>query len=326
MAGALIEIGLLLYPGAQLAAVHGLTDLFEVANRLARERNSTCVLRVSHWRLEEPAGSAARVFDTNPDAPGAPAILIAPPSLGELQSREAMAPLALWLKAQHAAGATLGSVCAGAFLIAETGLLAGRAATTHWVYAETLQQRYPQIIVDTDKLIIDDGDIITAGGLMAWTDLGLKLIDRLLGPTIMAETARFLLVDPPGREQRFYSHFAPKLRHGDEAILKVQHWLQAQGARETSLPAMAARAGLEQRTFLRRFSKATGLRPVEYCQHLRVGKAREMLEFTGRSVEEIAFAVGYADPGAFRKVFVKVVGLSPGHYRTRFSAARPANR
>ncbi len=167
--------------------------------------------------------------------------------------------------------------------------------------------------------------MITAGGLMAWIDLGLKLVDRLLGSSIMLETARFLLVDPPGREQRYYSNFSPRLRHGDEAVLKVQHWLQAQGAREASIPAMAARAGLEERTFLRRFRKATGLKPTEYCQHLRVGKAREMLEITNRTIDQVAWDVGYEDAGAFRKVFQKVMGLSPRDYRRRFGVALAAD-
>ena len=154
---------------------------------------------------------------------------------------------------------------------------------------------------------------------MAWTDLGMKLVDRLLGSTIMLETARFLLVDPPGREQRYYSSFSPNLLHGDRLILNVQHWLQSNGARHATLSAMAARAGLEERTFLRRFQRATGLRPGEYCQQLRVGRAREMLEFTNDAVDQIAWSIGYEDPGSFRKVFHKVMGISPSAYRKRFS-------
>ncbi len=159
--------------------------------------------------------------------------------------------------------------------------------------------------------------------VMAWTDLGLKLVDRFLGPTIMLDTARYLLMDPPGREQRYYSAFSPNLTHGDAAVLKVQHWLQATGAKDMTLATLAARAGLEQRTFLRRFRKATGLTAVDYCQRLRVGKAREMLQFATLPIEAIAWEVGYGDPGAFRKVFIRVTGLTPGDYRRRFSVNRP---
>lgn len=198
-------------------------------------------------------------------------------------------------------------------------MLNGRSATTHWSFSETLAERFPEIRVDTEKLIIDDGDIITAGGLMAWVDLGLKLVDRFLGPTVMLETARFFLVDVSGQQQRFYSNFSPKLHHGDEPILKVQQWLQNSDVSSLSVSTMAAKARMGERTFLRRFQKATGLTPTEYVQHLRVGKARESLEFSSLAMKEIAWKVGYEDYGAFRKVFQKIMGLSPGDYRLRFS-------
>jgi transcriptional regulator GlxA family with amidase domain len=260
------------------------------------------------------------VFDSAA-GPHRPAVVIAPPSLGGLPEPAMVARLARWLACRHAEGGVLASVCAGAFLLAETGLLDGRAATTHWGLAEALGEQFPAIRIAADKLIVDDGDVITAAGVMAWTDLGLTLVERFLGPEVMLATARFLLVDPPGREQRYYSHFAPRLGHGDAAVLKVQHWLQAQGAQDVTLAAMAGHAGLEQRTFLRRFHRATGLRPTEYCQHLRVDKARGLLEATTQSIERIAFAVGYGDAGAFRKVFQKLVGLTPGEFRRRFGAA-----
>ncbi|MER8956155.1 GlxA family transcriptional regulator [Mesorhizobium sp. M0833] len=321
----LIEIALVLYPGVQEAAVLGLTDLFMLANRLAVERSPDALrLRVSHWQLEDAGHTVVRSIDSDPGADNEPVMVILPPTLGDPIAREAAAPYAGWLRDRHTAGATLGSVCAGAFVLAETGLLSGRAATTHWAYRDALALRFPDILLDADRLVIDDGDIITAGGYMAWTDLGLKLVDRVLGSAVMMDTARFMLVDPPGREQRFYSPFAPRLTHDDEAILKVQHWLQANGARDVTLSVMAEHAGLEERTFLRRFRNATGLRPTEYCQHLRVGKAREMLETTMRSIDQIAWEVGYDDPGSFRKVFAKITGLVPGDYRRRFGVERAA--
>ncbi|MDD3446643.1 MAG: GlxA family transcriptional regulator [Zavarzinia sp.] len=313
------EIALLLYPGAQMAAVHGLTDIFAVATRLAGQRAEMApLLRVSHWQAGAD-GTIACSFDSRPGLPHAPAFAIAPPSLSPLPDDAALRPFADWLRAWHGRGAVLGSVCAGAFVLAQTGLLAGRRATTHWGYAELLARRHPEVRVDAGPLIIDDGDIITAGGVMAWTDLGLVLVERLLGPSLMMETARFLLIDPPGREQRPYERFRPRLDHGDEAILAVQRWLAATGARDADLAAMTARAGLEERTFLRRFRKATSLRPTEYCQQLRIEKARELLELSRRPVETIAYEVGYDDPASFRRLFQRLTGLSPGAYRRRFA-------
>ena len=315
-----IEIGLLIYPECQLAASYGLTDLFRVANRLRNQLTSvdTRQLRVSHWALNSANQRVERVFDTH-DRPKRPlTVLILPPSLDTEPGGEGIASHVRWLTAQHAAGTTVCSICAGAFLLAESGLLNGRSATTHWIHADALAKRFPQIRIDADKLIIDEGDLVTAGGVMAWVDLGLKLIERFLSPTIMLSTARYLLVDAGGRQQRFYSSFAPRMGHGDKCVLRLQHWLHKHSSESIAIPAMAARVNMGVRTFLRRFHKATGMTPTQYVQQLRVLKARESLEFSMLTVNEIAWTVGYEDPGSFRRVFRGVVGLCPMDYRRRF--------
>lgn len=314
------EVGLVLYPGCQLAMVHGMTDLFAIAGQFAARLGAEPV-RVSHWRLREEGGFA-RCHDTHEGEPGSPAYLIVPGRLAGPMGPEEAGPYARFLLDRHAQGAVLASNCGGAFVLGATGLLSGRPATTHWLFANAFRDRFPDVLLDPDKMVIEDGDIVTAGGLMAWTDLGLRLVDRLFGPSVTVETGRFLLVDPAGREQRHYSSFSPRMTHGDEPILKVQHWLQARGARAVSVPEMASEAGMEERTFLRRFKAATGLKPTEYAQHLRIGRARELLESTRRPVEQIGWSVGYEDAAAFRKLFHRLVGLSPGEYRQRFGVAR----
>lgn len=315
------RIGILLYPGAQLSAVLGLTDLFRIATRFNHPgQGCSPGLRILHWQASG-TGAPEVVFDSEPQPGGQGAhcdVLILPPTLEPPISPGAAAPLAAWLADRHVEGAVLASICAGAFLLGETGMLAGRVVTAHWTHAQLLRDRFPEARVDTDRLIIDGGDIISAGGLMSWTDLGLKLVERFLGPVAMAETARMLLVDPPGREQRYYSGFVPRLNHGDAAILKAQHLLQANEGRKARLSALAAAAGLEERTFLRRFQKATGLTATDYAQRLRVARAQELLQFGQQPIERIAWQVGYSDPGAFRKVFLRIVGLPPGEYRQRF--------
>lgn len=317
------EIGILIYPGAQMASVLGLTDLLMVAEGLAQKRHEDSpgpLLRVTHWQSAAPGEPPRRVFQTSASHKTVLTVLLIPPSLGDPIDRSTAQQFSSWLRGIHGEGATIASVCGGALVLAETGLLDGRPATTHWSYGELMRSRFPKTIVDTDRLIIEDGDIVTAGGVMAWTDLGLKLVERFLGPTIMMETARLLLVDPPGREQRFYSTFSPNLTHGDAAILKLQHWLQSTGAKTVDLAALSEVAGLEERTLLRRFRAATGLTTTEYAQRLRVGKAQELLQFHTTPVDSIAWEVGYQDPSAFRRVFRRIVGLTPAEYRRRFRA------
>ena len=228
-------------------------------------------------------------------------------------------PFVAWLQSKHAEGVVLAAVCGGVFLLAKTGLLAGRQATTHWSFSDQFSAQFPDVLMELDHMLIDNGDILTAGGALAWTDLGLRLTERLLGPAIMLETARYMNVDPPGREQRFYSGFEPRIKHGDGAILKAQDWLSARREEAVTVADLARCAGLEPRTFLRRFVAATGMKPTEYQQRLRMTRAREMLEFSRKTVDEMASSVGYDDAGGFRRVFRSIVGLAPSDYRRRFS-------
>lgn len=312
-----VQIGILLYPGAQRAAVYGLSDIFTVANQLRREHATTLLpeIHVSQWQLD--ALGQVSCADALHDAQR-PAIVIVPPCLGDHLDALTARPLIPAITSWHANGAIITSVCAGVYLLAEAGLLNGRSATTHWSLARDLAKHYPAIAVDADKMIIDHGDVITAGGLMAWTDLGLTLVERLLGPSLAAETARFLVLDQPRHSQQCFKRFVPNLTHGDEAIVKAQHWLHAHDGRIEGIQQLAAYINVGERTLLRRFRHATGLTPTEYCQGLRIGKACELLELTNRSIEHIAWTVGYRDTGAFRRLFSKATGLAPAHYRRRF--------
>ena len=318
-----VEVGILNYDGAQAAAILGMTDLLTAAAGIARQRRGAESPRlcVSHWTRVNDNLALERVFSSDPvKKDDRPAVIVIPPGLGDPMPETEAGYYADWLRSEHSRGTGLCSICKGAFLLGETGLLAGRTVTTHWSYEEQLVSRFPDINVNTDRLIIDDGDILTAGGLMAWIDLSLILIERFLGPTIMVETARAFLVDPPGREQSYYSAFTPRLNHGDDAILKVQHWLQATGGKDMGLAVLAGHAGLEPRTFMRRFQKATGHTAGEYVQRLRINKARDLLQYTRDTVDVIAWKVHYGDPSSFRKIFTRIIGLTPAEYRQRFNS------
>lgn len=318
------EVGLLLYPQCHMAMVHGMTDLLQVASGFSVRRGSV-PLRITHWHVDDN-GTIIRCYDTHPGIEHRPDVVIAPSFAlnqvpGHIDARQS-APFTKWLKERHLEGATLASTGCGAFMLAATGLLSGRSVTTHWLHAAKLQADFPDVRIDVSKVLIEDGEILTAGGMMAWADLGLRIIDRLLGPTIMVEAAQFWLIDPAGREQRHYSIFAPRLTHGDEAILKIQHWLQTNSTCSITVSEMAREAAMEVRTFLRRFKAATGMTPTGYVQQLRIGKARELLQFTKRPLDQVSRAVGYADPASFKRLFQRLVGLTPGNYRRRFEASK----
>lgn len=315
------EIGLLVYPDCQLAAVYGLTDMFRIAADWAVNisgENRQRAIRVSHWQIDPQANTMACVWDSHPDTPHRLSYVIAPPSLVVPAKMAPMKVPADWMIGLYDQGVTLCSVCAGAFVLAETGLIDNRRATTHWAFAQTLSERFPAIEVAAENMVLDDGDIITAGGILAWTDLGLTLIEKMLGTGTMLATSRFLLIDPPRREQSTYSAFIPHFEHGDSQILRVQHHIHAHFAEPLGIETLCALASMTPRTFLRHFQKATGMRPTDYLQQVRIMKARDALELSNRSVDQIAWEIGYTDPSALRKIFRKLTGVTPGQYRQRF--------
>lgn len=307
-----------------LGIVHGLTDLFQITDDLSRAHGGSDkpILRLTHF-ADTGAGGILRTFDSLPEAdqpenhPG-PSFVIIPPCETAALGIETDRKWADWLTARHAEGVVLGSICGGTFLLAQTGLLDGRRATTHLICAPDLAAMFPAVHVDVDALLTEEDDVITVGGVMSWTDLGLVIVRRLFGTSAMMETARFMMIDPPGREQRFYKIFAPEMKHGDAAILRSQQQLHTRGTSGSTVTDMASWSGLEMRTFIRRFHGATGLRPNEYHQRLRIESARALLETTTKQIGQIAWDVGYADPASFRLTFTKLTGLSPSDYRKRF--------
>jgi len=295
-------IGIVAYPGAMRSAVLGLDDLLGHAGKVGRKQRRGALVPL--------------IVDADP-GPARFGALVLPPSLQPVET--ATAPwIAPWIGRQHAAGAVICSACAGLVWLVEAGLPGARPVTTHWGLEPLFRKTHPELILDIDRLLIEHTDIITAGGVMAWVDLGLALIDRFLGHDVALATARHFIVDASRRDQRRYKRFTPDLRHGDTVIVKSQHAMEAHHADRLTVPRLAAIAGLAPRTFLRRFQAATGLTPTTYLQELRVEKARDRLLHTARSVTEIGYDVGYSDPTAFARVFIRLTGMTPSAFRKAF--------
>ena len=301
------RIALVAYPGHQVSALLGLEDLLTLAAATSRSGGGAD-LSVA---IADPA-----------HLPDPPEIAILPPNLSGARGAADHA-LHDWLRAAHTQGTTLASVCAGAFWLGHAGLLDGRPATTHWALEDEFRTAFPAARLMPEHILIDDHDIVTAGGLMAWTDLGLHFVDRLLGPDILTRTARHLLIDPRGRDQRNWRSFRPNLAHGDTAILALQRRIAANPAADLTVTALAAHAAMSERSLHRRFRAATGLAPNAYVQAVRIEAARGRLERSRDAVADIAFAVGYTDTAAFTRLFRTTTGLTPSDYRTRFSVLRP---
>ncbi|MDX5299278.1 MAG: helix-turn-helix domain-containing protein [Gammaproteobacteria bacterium] len=225
-----------------------------------------------------------------------------------------------WLRHQHAQGVYIASLCTGAFVTAQAGLLDGRYATTHWAFSEQFARHFPRVKLQTERTVTDDGQLLCSGGSTSCSDLLLHLIRKFASPQLAAECAKKLLVDAAGRSQTPYASTTFKKNHTDAEILKIQIWLERRLASPIVMEQVAESFGLSMRNFIRRFKEATGQTPVQYLQNLRVEKAKLLLEGSQEPFDQITLQVGYEDNNSFRRLFKERVGLSPGDYRKRFGA------
>jgi transcriptional regulator GlxA family with amidase domain len=223
-----------------------------------------------------------------------------------------------WLTGWHAAGARIASSCTGAFLVADAGLLDGRAATTHWMFADELRRRYPSVNVTAERMIVDNGDVITSGGATAFLNLVLYLVERFAGHDRANLAARVLLVDGHRPSQLPYIAFSGERSHHDAIVHQIQQHIDLHLGEPLRVKDLAARFGLSERTLSRRFATATGHGPRGYLQHARIRLARRLLETAGDSVEQVRRHTGYSDPAAFRRAFKLATGLSPSDYRDAY--------
>jgi AraC family transcriptional activator FtrA len=223
------------------------------------------------------------------------------------------------LRAAHARGARLMSICSGVFVLAATGLLDGRRATTHWRYADALRQRHPEIQVQPDVLYVDEGDLLTSAGSAAGIDLGLHLIRRDFGPEAANAVARRLVVPPhrDGGQAQFVQRPVP-VAHEASRLGPVLDSMRADLAGTHTIKALASATGMSERTFLRRFEAATGDTPARWLLAERLNRARDLLETSSAGIEQVAEAVGLG-AAALRHHFRRQFSTTPGAYRARFA-------
>src|SRR6185437_5802601 len=222
------------------------------------------------------------------------------------------------LSAAYARGARLVSVCSGAFLLAACGLLSGRRATTHWLYADRLQALYPDIEVNPNVLYVDEGQVLTSAGSAAGVDLLLHIVRKDFGARTANEIARRMVMAPhrEGGQAQFIDRPVPR-RAGDHLGFLLEA-VRRRPAERWTIARMARRVAMSQRTFIRRFHESTGMSPGEWVIATRLEAARYLLESSAAGLDEVSQSAGFGSPAALRHHFRQQVGLTPTAYRAQF--------
>jgi transcriptional regulator GlxA family with amidase domain len=238
------------------------------------------------------------------------------PTAGELETRlkSPMCRRAVdMLRQAHTRGAALAASCASTFLLAETGLLDGRRATTTWWFAPLFRERYPSVELQADQMVVADWPIATAGAAMAQMDLMLATVGRFAGPGLAKACANYLLLDARRSQAPFMA--INYLASQDPKIAKAEKWARDNIARDFPIEELASAVALAPRTFARRVAATCGVSPIQFVQRIRLETARLLLETTRLPVDEIARRVGYAEPSTLRRLIRRNTKHPPGHFR-----------
>lgn len=318
------RIVILLYPKVRELDVAGVVDVFSSANQLLPEERRYQIDYISTEQEEQLEGMHGMHIRSGMHyslMKGKVDTLLVPGGLGVGASR-ATTPLLKWLKRQAKDSRRIGSVCVGAFLLAEAGLLNGRRATTHWAYARQLAEEFPEIKVDPDPIWVKDGIFYSSAGATSGIDLSLAMVEEDHGRKVALEVARQLVVFlcRPGNQAQFSISLQEQMTE-HRPLRDLQIWMLEHLSADLSIPALAARAAMSERNFQRVFTREVGKSPAQYVEGIRIEAVRRKLERSIHGMEEIAAACGFSCADVMGRSFMRQLQITPAEYRARFRSS-----
>ena len=317
------RIVIVMYPGVQPLDVVGPAEVFNTAARL--EPPGYAVEFVARERGPVESSTVGLIADRALRNCRGPIDTLMVAGGGGVRDACRDAGTVSWVRSAAARSRRVSSVCTGAFLLAEAGLLDGLRATTHWSGCDRLADRYDEVMVERDPIFIQDGNVYTSAGVTAGMDLALALVEEDLGRRTALEVARWLVlfVKRPGGQSQFSAQLAAQTAER-EPLRELQEWIAGNLDADLSVAALAERAHMSERNFARAFGKELGMTPAAYVETVRVEAARMTLEATGTPVEIVARQAGFGTVETMRRAFHRRLGVGPAEYRARFRSPRAA--
>jgi transcriptional regulator GlxA family with amidase domain len=224
-----------------------------------------------------------------------------------------------WVADQYTNGAEVASICTGAFLLASSGLLNGRSCSTHWSAANDFREMFPEVHLQTDKLITDENGIYTNGGAYSFLNLVVYLVEKYYGRQAAIFCCKVFQIEMDRQSQSQFTIFTGQKQHSDDIVQQAQVYIESKRSEKISIEELSAKFAVGRRNFDRRFIKATGNTPLEYAQRVKIEWAKKAFENTRKTINEVMYEVGYADIKAFRELFRKITGISPLAYRSKYN-------
>lgn len=303
--------------------IEGAHQIFSFVNKILDDLGKAPLLNVQLVGLSKLTSQRNGMFTINPDILIGdvektdliiiPAIHGNPKEVAE-QNKDFIP----WIIKQYKSGSEVASFCIGSFFLAQTGLLNGKPATTHWGYANEFRTMFPEVTVLDEKIMTEKEGIYTSGGAYSYLNLMLYLIEKHFGRDISIIIAKSFMIDIDKKSQSPFIMFKGQKSHDDEAVKKAQDFIETNYQDKLTVDQIASMIALSRRNFERRFKKATANTVMEYIQRVKIEAAKVNLESSRQNVNEVMSKVGYSDPKAFRVTFKKITGLSPIEYRNKY--------
>ncbi len=324
------KITFVLYKDCLSSSITALIDSFSICNSLCgNEKNGGCGETPSSLFETEIAAVSREPVQANaniwiqPDIDvasfkGSDLILIPPRMFARQPEDDELSTIIPWLKESYEKGLRIGAMCTGTFLLAATGLLDGKIATTNWLFVNKFKRQFPKVILKPERILTEDRGLICSGAITAMYDLALYVIEVFGSKELSRTCSKILLVDHCRKSQLPYMATVFSKQHIDTQIQDAQRWLERNYASQFTIDDLANVVGLSPRHFKRRFKKATGENPLRYLQQLRLEVAKTMLETSYENIEMITQQIGYEDSRTFRRLFKDYTSLSPREYRSKF--------